>query len=285
MTPLFKRSSSSSGWRFFLFGTLSILLMFLDNRESQITEKIRLFFGVVAAPIQASVDWPFQTIHWIKENLSSRNDLLVENGQLKELLDMQSVHLQQLLALKEENKRLKVLLSSQPHVDGRVLGARILSLDINASGHALLLNKGRSDGVFVGQAVLDAHGFLGQVIRVGWFNSLVLPISDVKSAVPVEIEGTGERAILSGKGSVNSFVLNNIPKTSSIQKGDRVFTSSLGGRFPPGYPVGRVQSVVKKPSEMFAVVTVSPAADFVSVREVFLLWPAPKPQSVIPQAP
>jgi len=54
--------------------------------------------------------------------------------------------------------------------------------------------------------------------------------------------------------------------------GDLLVTSGLGGRFPHGYPVGRVTRVQRDSGQPFADVEVEPSARLERNREVLLLW-------------
>ena len=60
--------------------------------------------------------------------------------------------------------------------------------------------QGRADGVFVGQAVLDAGGVFGQVARVGQLTSEVILVSDATHAIPVQVNRNGLRTMAVGTG-------------------------------------------------------------------------------------
>jgi rod shape-determining protein MreC len=69
----------------------------------------------------------------------------------------------------------------------------------------VLLDKGASDGVFKGQAVLDAEGIFGQVWRVNAQTSEVILISDAEHAIPVQSNRSGLRTIAVGTGDPDSL--------------------------------------------------------------------------------
>ena len=70
----------------------------------------------------------------------------------------------------------------------------------------------------------------------------------------------GLRAIAYGVGALNYLELSSVPATYDIKVGDLLVSSGLGGRFPEGYPVGRVSEVIIAPGESFAQVRVAPEA-------------------------
>ena len=91
--------------------------------------------------------------------------------------------------------------------------------------------------------------------------------------MPVQLQRTGLRAIATGTGSVNELELLHIPNNADVRIGDLMVTSGLGGRFPSGYPVGRVVSVERDRGHPFAQVVVEPSARLERNREVLLVWP------------
>jgi rod shape-determining protein MreC len=200
-------------------------------------------------------------------------DLVDENMQLRYQQTMLESQLQKLMIIRHENSELKELLQASTKSKTRAMAAQILAVETTSSRQLLVLNKGTLDDVFPGQPVLDAKGVMGQVIDVGNITSTVLLISDSKSAVPVQNNRTGERAILIGSNSMNQLSLINLPKTTDIKTGDMLITSGLGRKYPEGYPVGRVQDVESISGDEFIKVTVNPVALLNRNRLVLLIWP------------
>ncbi|GIT14756.1 MAG: hypothetical protein CM1200mP36_05120 [Gammaproteobacteria bacterium] len=52
-----------------------------------------------------------------------------------------------------------------------MLVAQILAVDLDPYRQRFWINRGLGDGVFVGQALLDANGVAGQIVRVEPFTS------------------------------------------------------------------------------------------------------------------
>jgi rod shape-determining protein MreC len=280
MTPLFKRSSVfGRHWLFFV--VVSALLIFFDHRGTDFTNQVRVFLSIPLESIRVLTSTPFTWSHQFIQNVSSHQNLLEENEQLRQKEALLSLRLEKWKALVRENKQLHVLLNTAPQIDGKVSGATVIAINIQSGNQTLILNKGRSEGVFVGQPVLDSNGLIGQVIRADWYSSVVLLITDLKSAVPVEVARTGEQGILVGTGSISFLKLNNLSKTTQLKKGDKLLTSGLGGHFPGGYPVGKIKSIKNISTNIFAQIIVSPVTNIEVNRPVFLLWPNPKPHSFI----
>lgn len=236
-------------------------------------DKLRASFSLVMSPLQYAVDYPVRVIGWLRAMVGSKHDLIRENMELRYQQTILDAQLQRLLVLKKENSQLKALLQTSTHANMKFMAAELLAVEASRARQLLVLNKGLRDGVFIGQAVLDAKGVMGQIIDVGLLSSTVLLISDAKCAVPVRNNRTGERAILVGTNDMSQLELINLPKSSAIQKGDLLVTSGLGRRYPEGYPVGRVVDVKNIPGDEFIKVTVSPMAKLNRSRLALLIWP------------
>ena len=141
---------------------------------------------------------------------------------------------------------------------------------------------GADAGLVAGQAVLDAQGLIGQVISVAAFTSRVLVLTDPNHAVPVQINRNGIRSIAGGTGSLGEVVLENVPTSADIQEGDLVETSGLAGRFPAGYPVGGVTSVLVEPTSAYAQVAVEPLAQLDRTRHVLVIFVPSQQAEVAP---
>lgn len=251
---------------------ISFVLMIADYHY-QCVGAVRSGFSVFVSPLQYIVDYPIRIVEAACSLISSKKTLLNENMQLRYQQTMLEAQLQKLLVISNENSQLKELLSATPSAQMRAMAAQILAVDTTRSRQILVINKGKRDGLLTGQTVLDAKGLMGQIIDVGWMTSTVLLISDSKSAVPVRNDRTGERAILEGINKINELSLINLPKTSSIAKGDLLVTSGLGRRYPEGYPVGIVQDIKNIPGDDFIKVVVKPIALLNRSRLVLVIWP------------
>ena len=251
---------------------LSISCIFFDYRYHYLGV-VRSSFSFFAAPLQYLVDYPVRIMGWMQSLVSAKKHLIDENIKLHYRQTILEAELQKLMAIKEENSQLKQLLLTSSKEKMNAMAARILAVDATSSRQLVILDKGKRDGAYVGQPVLDAKGVMGQIIDVGYLTSTVLLISDAKSAVPVSNNRTGEHAILVGTNDAGLLSLINLPHTASIMKGDLLVTSGLGRLYPEGYPVGRVEKITNIPGEEFIKVDVNPVALLNRNRLVLLIWP------------
>ncbi|WKE66029.1 rod shape-determining protein MreC [Gallaecimonas kandeliae] len=271
MKPIFSRGPSLQ-WRVLLLVLASFAIIFLDHWQHRF-DGARFYLNSLVTPIQYLADAPSRLLRWSSEALTSRRHLQEENASLKEQLLLQSERLQHLAFLQEENNQLRALLGSQARAEARKLVAEVMTVDSDPFSQQIMLNKGRNDGVFEGQPVLDAQGLVGQVINVGPSSSRVLLITDATHAIPVRVARNGIRAIASGTGQLDELSLNHVPHRSDIKTGDLLLSSGLGGRFPEGYPVAKVTSVYSDEGKPFAQVLAEPLAQLDRLRYLLLIWP------------
>ena len=267
------RGSLPLGLRFLLLAIISSSLMLLDHRDEHLS-RIRQAFSVVVYPIQLAVDLPFTGWRWAARALSDQTALLEENARLRNERRDVNVRLQRLAALEAENNRLRAMLDTSAHVSDRVLIAEILAVDLDPYRQHFTINRGLSDGAYVGQALLDANGEVGQIVRAEPFTSEAVLISDADHALPVSVNRNGLRTIAVGTGDSARLRLPYLTNSADIEPGDLLVSSGLGGVFPAGYPVGRVLEVHRPPGQSFAQVIAEPAAPLDHDREVLLVWTA-----------
>jgi rod shape-determining protein MreC len=261
------------GARFLLLSIVCIALMLLDQRDQHL-QRVRQALSVVVYPVRVLVDFPFSSWQSVRSSFSQRETLIAENEQLKRERLEAEFRLQRLAALEMENARLRELLDSTARVGSRALIAEILAVDLDPYRQRFGLNRGLVDGVFVGQALIDAQGVVGQVVRVGPLTAEAVLITDADHAVPVSVNRNGLRTIAVGTGDSGRLRLPYLTNNADIAVGDLLVSSGLGGVFPAGYPVGRVLEVRLRPDQAFAEIFAEPASALDRDREVLLVWNA-----------
>ena len=262
------------GVRVLVLILISILLMYFDHRDNHL-DGIRRAVGAAVYPVRIVVDAPVSFWEWLGESTTSRNELELELGRLHAERLLTNARLQRLTALEAENARLRSLLEARTRVRDEVRVAEIMAVDANPYEHNLVIDIGSRDGVYDGQAIVDANGVVGQVIETGIMTAQAVLISDADHALPVEVNRNGLRTIAVGTGEIDRLDLPFLPNNADIRVGDVLVTSGLGGAFPSGYPVAVVNRVTRIPQEPFADVSATPAAALDQVREVMLIWSAP----------
>jgi len=266
------------GFRLLLVVVLALSLIVADARFDRLTV-VRSTLATGLTPVYWLGNAPTQFSDWVTSLFVNKDDLKRDNDELQARLLILERRALKYAALASENNELRRLMNSSEVLDDRVIVGEVVSVSPDPFAHELVINKGRSDGVYEGQAILDAGGLMGQVIQVSQITARVLLVSDSSHAVPVEVVRNGLRAILLGTGKANSLELVHVPDTANIREGDLLVSSGLGGRFPRGYPVAEVSRISKEPGEPFITIEATPTAKLNQSRMLLVVFQALVPES------
>ncbi|MET0108413.1 MAG: rod shape-determining protein MreC [Candidatus Thiodiazotropha sp.] len=250
---------------------LSIAIMVLDHRYNHL-ESLRSGLSVLLFPVQYLASLPLLLSESARDAINSRNELEAELDRLHAENLLLRARQQKFEALEAENMRLRGLLDSSFKVGDRVLIAELVAVEQDPFRQQVLINKGKTSGLFVGQPVVDANAVVGQVTHINPFSASVLLITDAAHALPVQVSRNGLRTIALGTGLINRLELPHLPNNADIKAGDLLTTSGMGGSFPPGYPVAEVIDVRREPGQPFASVIAQTTAHLDRIREVLLVW-------------
>jgi rod shape-determining protein MreC len=221
-------------------GVIAVMLMLGDRRETFREEgygPARGAFDTVAAPannvLAAPVRWFGAAANWVDDYFFA----VSENRRLKqELAELQKIR-DAYVALKDVNKRYEALLNVRTEPPIAMVTARSVSESRGPFANARLIDAGSRQGVLIGHPVINEHGLVGRVTGTTSGVSRVLLLTDAASRVPVLVNGTDARAILSGDGGANPR-LEFLRGQAAVKEGSQILTSGDGGMFPRGLPVG-----------------------------------------------
>ncbi|MGH8078835.1 MAG: rod shape-determining protein MreC [Lysobacter sp.] len=253
---------------------LAVTLIVLDHRGGWL-HQTRTQAGLVVGPLLAVAGWPGRMAERLREDAGTLSQLGAENRRLRNELLVNNARMTRMTTLVADNARLRNLLDAAQRGNLDVQLAPILDVDLDPTRQRLVLDAGTNDGVHEGQSVIDAGGLLGQVIDVSPMHATVLLLTDPDHAVPVAIARSGVRLVAYGRGRSDTLALDSIPLSSDVKVGDLLVTSGLGGRFPPGFPVGTITALRPDESRAFLLGDLKPAAQLDRGRDVLLLRSAP----------
>jgi rod shape-determining protein MreC len=269
MKQLFLERSNPRNQAFVL--CLVSLILFVVDGKSAVLKPLRQAAGSLVEPII----WLAVLPRRISEQGSSFFELrdqqleLSELGRLSETLQARQLKFEALLS---ENNRLRALLGSSAKVSDLVLIAEVVGISPDPDQHYAMVDKGLNDGVFVGQAVIDATGLVGQVAESTTNLSKVLLVTDQSHAVPVLSVRTASQLIVEGTGNRNLLSMRHVSESLDLKVGDLLVTSGLGQRFPSGYPVAEVARYERAPGAAFAEVLAKPSSQLQTLDHVLLVF-------------
>lgn len=268
----------------------ALILLLVDSQRPSPLQPLRNALYSVIEPVFLGLTWPSRSLDELSGNLRMGLQLQAESDQLREENLLLRSQVQKLSFLASDNARLRGLQSAAEVLNSRVLISEIIGLDPNPDHHVLIINRGLQQGIYVGQAILDANGVFGRVMQVGNTTARVMLLTDRSHSVPVRINRNGIRAILSGTGDRRELRLQYVPEKSDINVGDLLVTSGLGLDFPEGYPVARVTQIDRQADDQFLRISALPVAALDRSRYVLALFEKPvgaqfiEPASEVPAA-
>lgn len=139
--------------------------------------------------------------------------------------------------------------------------ATVIGRDPSPFSQYVIINRGSNDGILRGMPVVTDQGLVGRVDAVIADAARVQLITDPASNVNVRLQNAEEDASLVGSVT-GDLTLELVPRDASLQSGDLVLTSGLGGGYPANLIVGQVVSVSTRDFELFKQATVQPVVDF-----------------------
>lgn len=140
--------------------------------------------------------------------------------------------------------------------------------------NSLTINSGSDDGITEDLAVVSSKGLIGRISNVSKTTSEVklLTTNDInfKISVMIKTEDDTIYGIMSGYDSLNNYLkVTSTNKLNEIKKDSLVYTSGLGGVFPSGIIIGKVDTIESDKYDVGRVINVIPSSDnnfkFVSV--------------------
>ena len=147
--------------------------------------------------------------------------------------------------LKNDNKRLRKILSLQQSSNNDNISAAVISRKTGSWWRQIILNKGSKDGVEIGSTVTGPGGLLGIVNNTSLFTSSVALLTSPESKLGVWVDRSQINGLLVGSGDDHPILIM-YSKDADIKVGDFVSSSPASSLLPPNIPIGIVQSIDEK---------------------------------------
>jgi rod shape-determining protein MreC len=258
-----------------LFLTLSLILLSANRGGTRRFDPIGVVFLEVLRPLQSGTTQVTSEFGYLWSRYVSLVGVEAENRELKERLRHLEAEHHRDAEIELENRRLARLLDFKADVPSQVVTARVIGKDASGIFESFTLDRGETDGIKPGMAVVCAQGVVGRIAQSTPHASRVLLISDHNSGVDAIVQRTRARGIV--EGAVNrTCSMKYIKRGEEIDVNDVVVTSGLDGIFPKGVLIGRVSGVTRKDFGLFQVADVAPAVDFSRLEEVVVLTSPPR---------
>ncbi|GAB4466711.1 MAG: hypothetical protein Kow0070_29810 [Anaerolineales bacterium] len=159
---------------------------------------------------------------------------------------------------------------SRAHPENTYKAAAVIGRDPSPFLHYVIINRGSNDGILRGMPVVTSQGLVGRVDAVIADAARVQLITDPASTVNVRLQNAGVEGALAGSVT-GDVILQMIPQDATVETGDLVLTSGLGGGYPPDLIVGQVVNVRSRDFDLFQQATIQPVVDFNRLQIVLVI--------------
>lgn len=262
---------------------IGLLMMTFDIRSEGggVIGVLRSGTQTIVAPLQKGAAFVVNPVVDVIDSLSSVASLREQNLALRAALAESEA---ELVAVQDRLARFEYLEQLYEfEATGSDLGrtpAQVIGQP-DPFDNALIIDKGSTSGIVVGQPVIDTSGYVvGSIQQVTGGTATIVPITVGPSGVAVAVgnqTGTVVPQIATGLMRLN---LDNAQEP--VSAGDRVVTSSGSVRFPAGLPVGEVVADAAPTGDTLSA-DVAPYVQPDTLRVVVVLaWP---PDPITPVTP
>lgn len=227
-------------------------------------QKHRLDLVASAASYGANIS---NDLKLFQNSVQSNQSLAKENSILRAEVAYLQAKLNRIQSDVEENQALKELLGSSSRLDGSFVSAKIISW-LAQDQQTALIDKGSADMVFLGQAVLDGYGVFGQVIELGLHSSKIKLVTKPDMALQVQNQHNLKSF---AHGADGALVIEKLPASTIVAKGQQILASGIAGIYPAGYPYGVVTNIIMDGNGN-KVVRLKPSAHLKQSNRVLLFW-------------
>ena len=220
----------------------ALALMILSRADTGAVERLRLGVTDAAAPILVAFSQPVAAVRRGVESVNQWTYLYRDNQRLRE--ENERLRQWQVSAreLERENAAYRALLSARNEPRVSSIATRVIADSGAPFVRTVLFASGTRDGVQNGQALVTGEGLVGRVVAAGRRASRALLLTDFNSRVPVVVESSRHRGVLTGDNTAHPK-LGFLPANARVAIGQRIVTSGDGGLFPPGIPVGVIAAI------------------------------------------
>lgn len=213
------------------------------------------FVAQVFAPVQYSVRKLI-----LRPSITSLQN---ENLELsKQLVDQDKI--------KEDNKALRDQFAVTSFPSRILLSANI----VGSPGETLIIDKGSSDGVRDGMAVIYQDNLLGVVGKSNEKFSIVQLISSGAFGATAETLSNHAQGTVRGEGA-GQIILDNVVLSQRLNDGELVVTKGdldeNGDGLAPSLVLGRIASINKESSNLFQTAKIEPLVDSSQLSTVFVM--------------
>ncbi|WMM23557.1 rod shape-determining protein MreC [Tissierella sp. MB52-C2] len=256
-----------------------IVLIGVTSTERMALSKIEMVIGNVLTPIGKVSNSIGKNISSFFAGVKNIGNLKEENEGLKK----------QVAKLEEENRSYLNIIGKTDYLKNeakilektsfKLTSAQVVGKEPGNWFDRFTIDKGIKDGIKKGSTVVQGieieqntivEGVVGRIADVGDNWAKVIAIVDETNSIAFINLRTQDSGVISGSldGQVTGYFFDN---KADVIKGDKLFTSGLGGTFAKDIYIGEVDEVIDAEEELMKKITVKPAVNFKKLYKVFII--------------
>lgn len=262
-----------------LIAIILIVIIGITNSERLKLTGIERFIGNVFSPVQKVVFSIGRNVSDFFVSIKDIFNLMEENEQLK----------LKILELEEENRKYEDLIGKSEYLINEkrlldstsynLISAQVVGKEPGNWFNRFTIDRGLKDGVEKGDTVIQAvqvdgeivqEGVVGRIVEVGDNWAKVISIIDENNNISFKVIRTQDGGIVSGSidGKLSGYLFDS---KADIMKGDKLFSSGLGGVYLEDLYIGEITNVIKKDEDLEKRIEVKPAVDFKKIYKVYVI--------------
>jgi rod shape-determining protein MreC len=200
-------------------------------------------------------------------------ELKQENEVLRRLNVNLSDEVSRLREARLENIRLREMLDMKGRKDFSLLPADVIGKSLHLLRNTITIDAGESDGVKSEMPIVSETGLVGKVVAISRHFSIGQLVINKDFRASARVQRSRVDGIIAWDGG-EMLQLKNVAKKQDVKEGDVIITSEYSSVFPTGIKVGVVSRISEKPGSLFKDIDLTPAVDFPSLEQVFIITTA-----------
>lgn len=249
--------------------TVCVLLIFFIPKR--FFDPLRGVFLRVSYPFQKAFYLSSGKISDFADFLGSISNLKEENKMLIKENDSLSSEVASLRDDKNQNQILREQLGLIPKEKFNLEASFVIGQDSERYEGWILIDKGSSSGIKEGMPVIVSNSILvGKISEVYGSSSRVKLLTDSSSVINAIDTETNAKGIIRGEYGLG-IILDLVSQNDIINSGDTVATSGLGGDFPRGLLIGKIQEIKSTEDKLFQQAVITMRSRYSKLDVVFVV--------------
>lgn len=265
-----------------------IVLIGVTSTERMAISKVEKTIGNVLTPAGKISNSVGKNIYDFFDSLKNVGNLKKENAELKERIAFLEDENRQFLNLIGKTDYLKNEFKLLDISNFNLIEAQIVGKEPGNWFNRFTIDKGIKDNIKKGDTVIQGieieqntiiEGIVGRVIDVGDNWTKIVTIVDKLSNISFKILRTQDGGIISGsmegrmisgnmERRISGYLFDN---KADVIKGDKLFTSGLGGAYMKDIYIGEVEEVISGDEDLTKIIYVKPAINFKRLYKVYII--------------